>query len=194
MENNYKKVFAMKRKGFNEQGYTWCIIGEDIFSIKDWLKTKGCIYDPLLKWHCPYEITNLPNDFRTFCFYFHDIYTYNEYSGEVSLKVNAIDFIDRKLKEAKGPIESSFIGEVGERIENVTAIFKSIHGYNSQFGWINIYTFNSGVAVYVWITKKVLSINKGSIVLLSGNIKKHEEFRGVNTTVLSFCKVTPIFN
>ena len=43
------KAEYFEKNGFNEDGYTYCVVGEDTYSIKDHLKEMGGKYNPTLK-------------------------------------------------------------------------------------------------------------------------------------------------
>ena len=100
--------------------------------------------------------------------------------------------IDRKIAELMGPSLSEFVGEVGERLRNYTAVFKSTRGFMGNYGWTNIHTFQVGDDILVWFTAKDCSLEKGTVVDLTGTVKKHEEFRGVKTTQLSRCIIKEV--
>lgn len=172
------------RHGFSEEGLTWCVFGDDTYAIKDWLKENGCKFDPLLKWHCS-EALDVPEGYGMFSIHFDEIMTWNPYVKDAEYKENAKEEIDRRYHEAEGPSNSEYVGEVGERLRNITAVYKSARGFAGAYGWTNIYTFESESNVLVWFTAKDLHLEKGTVVDLTATVKKHEEFRGVKTTQLS---------
>lgn len=174
----------MENHAFGKDGLTWCVFGDDTYAIKDWLKEQGCKFDPLLKWHC-HEPLDVPAGYGIFSISFEDIFNWNMYSKEAEYKENAKEEIDRKFREAEGPSESEYVGEIGERLRNLTAVYKSVRGFSGAYGWTNIYTFECGDDVLVWFTAKELDLEKGAVVDLTATVKKHEEFRGVKTTQLS---------
>jgi hypothetical protein len=61
-----------------------------------------------------------------------------------------------------------------------------------NYGWTNIHTFQIGDDILVWFTAKDCSLEKGTVVDLTGTVKKHEEFRGVKTTQLSRCIIKEV--
>ena len=174
----------MKRHGFGEDNLTWCVFGDDTYGIKDWLKEQGCKFDPLLKWHCDQPL-DVPAGYGMFSIDFNDIFDWDMYSKEANYKENAKEEIERKFHEAEGPSNSEYVGEVGERLRNLTAVYKSVRGFSGAYGYVNIYTFNCGEDILVWFTTKELNLEKGAVVDLTATVKKHEEFRGVKTTQLS---------
>lgn len=190
-ESEENKREWMFKNGFGEDGLTWCVFGDDTYSIKDHLKELGCKFSPILKWHCDKPL-DLPAGYGMISFAFEDLYEWNPQTKNAYFYEDAKEKVDKAFKQAEGPSLSEYVGEVGERLRNVTAIYKSSRGFDSRFGWTNIHTFEVGNDILVWFTQKDLTFEKGQAVDLTGTIKKHEEFRGVKTTHLSRCIIKTI--
>lgn len=186
------KAEWFEKNGFDAAGVTYCVFGEDTFAIKDWLKKQGCKFHPLLKWHSPKPLDG-PVGFGMFAVNFDDICEYNEEEGEAYFFEKAKEFINRKFAEAEGPSLSSYYGQIGDRLRNQTAVYRSRRGWLSQYGWTNLYTFSIGNDILVWMTStEIEPMEKGQAVLLSGTIKSHNMFREVKQTTLTRCKVVKI--
>lgn len=185
------KELWLEKNGFSKNELTYVICGEDTYSIKDWLKEQGCKFNPILKWHCA-EPLELPAGFKLITFSLADLGEWNNETREMLYFDNAKAIIERKVREAEGPSLSEYVGEIGQRLRNITAIFKSARGFMGMYGWTNIYTFQSGENILVWFTQKDLDLEYGSIVDLTGTIQIHEEFRGVKTTRLSRCIIKEV--
>ena len=71
------KAEWLEKHGFNTDGVTYCIYGEDTYAIKDWLKEQGAKYNPILKWHIPNKI-ELSEDFTLIPITFDEIYGWDE--------------------------------------------------------------------------------------------------------------------
>lgn len=182
----------LEKNGFNVGNEcTYCVYGDDTYSIKDWLKEQGCKYHPLLKWHSP-EPLDIPEGYGMISFSFSEILEWDEKDGMGIFTEYAESFIDRKFKEAEGPSLSEYVGQIGERLRHITAIYKSTRGFSGKYGWTNIHTFQIGEDVLVWFTAVDLNFEKGQVIDLSCTIKNHEEFRGVKTTQLSRCIVKEV--
>ena len=125
-------------------------------------------------------------------FTFDDLYEWNPQVKNAFFYENAKEKVDKAFKQAEGPSLSEYVGEVGERLRNITAIYKSSRGFDSRFGWTNIHTFEVGENVLVWITQKELELVKGVTVDLTGTIKSHNEYCGIKQTQLSRCVVNEI--
>lgn len=192
MSKKMTKAEWLEKNGFNAEGLTYCVFGEDTFAIKDWLKEQGCKFNPFLKWHSP-EPIDVPAGYGIIGFTFDEICEYSEKDGDAYFFEQAKALIERRFAEAEGPSLSSYYGQIGDRLRNQTAVYRSRRGYSNNYGYTNIYTFTIGDDVLVWFsTAEIGDIEKGTPVLLSGTVKKFEEFRGVKTTHLSRCIVKPI--
>lgn len=187
------KNLWLEKNGFSEDGFTYSIVGEDTYSIKDWLKEQGCKYHPFLGWHYDRPL-ELPEGFDTVCFSFDEICIWDEKAQTAWYKEKSKEVVERKLKEAAGPSLSEYIGSVGERLYHLTAIYKSTRGFIGSYGWTHIHTFQMGEDILVWFTQKGLNFERGQTIDLTATVKKHEEFRGVKTTQLSRCIVIPVLD
>lgn len=185
------KLEWMEKNAFDSDGLTWCVFGEDTFSIKDELKKLGCKFSPVLKWHAgvPLEV---PIGYGMFSIEFNEVLEWNEEQGMAYFLPDAQEKMDKKFAELQGPSLSEFVGTVGERLRNLTVKLKSAVGFDGNYGWTNIYKFLYGDNELVWMTSKELEFEKGDILDLTGTVKKQEEFRGVRTTQLSRCIIKKI--
>ena len=185
------KAEYFEKNGFNEDGYTYCVVGEDTYSIKDYLKEMGGKYNPTLKWHLPTQIA-LGEDFKFVPIKFDDIMQWDEKNEEAIYFGDAEMRISKALKSVLPPSKSEYVGKVGERIRNITAVLKSAHGFNGAYGYTYIYSFYRGEDCLVWFTQKELGLANGTLVDLTGTVKSHEEYREVKTTKLTRCIVKEI--
>lgn len=185
------KELWLNKNGFSAEGLTWCVFGEDTYAIKEHLKELGCKFSPLLKWHSP-KTLELPEGYGMFSLSFDEIGQWDSINEEVYYFEKAKELIERKFKEAEGPSLSEYIGTPGERLRNITAIYKSTRGFNGTYGWTNIHTFQVENDILVWMTAKELELEKGCSINLTGTIKSHKEYMGVKQTHLSRCIIKPI--
>lgn len=188
-EQNKKEWFS--RNGFEEDGLTWCVFGDDTYSIKEQLKEMGCKYSPILKWHSPTPI-DLPVGYGMFSVSFDDIMEWDAQAKNAFYLETAKVFIEKKFAEAEGPSLSEYVGEIGERLRNITAIYVSHHGFSGMYGWTNIYNFKIGENVLVWFSAIAIDIEVGKTVDLTGTVVRHEEYKGVKTTRINRCKIVEI--
>jgi hypothetical protein len=98
-----------------------------------------------------------------------------------------------KEKELAGKRASSnHIGTVGEKIACENLTIKKIRGFETQFGWSNVYNMEDEQGnVFVkfgTINKKFLvkgqAIEEGAVLSFTADVKKHDEFNGVKQTTL----------
>ena len=85
---------------------------------------------------------------------------------------------------------SEFQGEIGEKIK-VELTITSINGYDNGYGWSNIYKMvDSDGNVYTkfgTINERYSDtdeVKEGSVIKVTAEVKKHNEFRGKKETVL----------
>jgi hypothetical protein len=94
-----------------------------------------------------------------------------------------------KKKQAE-PI-SDYVGTVGEKV-NMEVTVVSVSGFNSAFGWTNIYKMidsnDNQITKFGTINSRYLvsgnTIEEGSVLKFKAEIKKHEEFRGKKQTTI----------
>lgn len=185
------KAQWLERHGFSQEGLTYTVCGDDTFGIKDWLKEQGFKFDSILKWHAA-EPIQVPEGFSLVCISFDEVAEWDETYKNGFYKSDAKNLVDKKIALVEGPSLSEYVGKIGERLRNITAIYKSSRGFMGTYGWTNIHTFQTGEDVLVWFTANDCQLEKGTIVDLTGTVKKHEEFRGVKTTHLSRCIVKEV--
>jgi hypothetical protein len=143
----------------------------------------------VLKWHGPEELMDLPEGYQTISFRFEDLYEWQPMIKMACAFEDAKQKVEKAFAQAEGPSLSEYVGEIGERLRNITAVYVSTHGFEGKFGYTHIHTFKSGENVLVWFTSKGLDLERGAIVDLTGTVQLHEEFRGVNTTRINRCIV-----
>ena len=185
------KAEWFKAHGFDEEGLSLCVFGDDTYAIKDWLKEQGFKFDPLFKWHGP-EYVELPVGYHTFVIDYKDYMEWDSNFGTMMFYEDAKSKMEEHFQRLQGPSTAEYYpGIEGERVHNITAIYKSRRGFEGMYGYTNIFTFEAGSAVLVWFTATNIELKPGTAVDLSFTIKKFEEFRGVKTTQITRAKVVP---
>ena len=188
----YKHEVALKL-GFGEDEKAYLVYGDDTFAIKDKLKELGARFDPTLKWFFSKEV-ELPEGYKLCAMSFDELYNYNPQSKWAEFKEDAKAIVLWRIAELKGPSTSVYYpGVEKERVHNITAKVKSIHGFEGMYGYTSVYTFTSGDYVFVWITSKCnMNLAVGDTVDLTGTIKKFDEYMGVAQTYLTRCLVKKV--
>jgi hypothetical protein len=94
-------------------------------------------------------------------------------------------------KEKQAEPTSDYVGTVGEKV-NMEVTVVSVSGFNSAFGWTNIYKMidsnDNQITKFGTINSRYLvsgnTIEEGSVLKFKAEIKKHEEFRGKKQTTI----------
>lgn len=182
-EDNKKKW--LEKNGFAEDGTSY-IITSDSYSIKDELKAAGWKYDPILKWH---KADPAGYEDRTVKINVEDCFAFSAW-GDGRYLATAKDFIDNLLNEAKGPSASEWVGEVGERLKKIPVTLVGVYGFDGKYGYSQVVKFQdeNGNAL-TWFTAVHISVQVGDSCLLTGTVKKHDEYKGEKTTILTRCRI-----
>ena len=181
-----KKAFDrwLEFNGFNEDGETYLIFG-NTYPIKDELKAAGCKFSKELKWHGPAAV-EVPEDCYIERIQWSDVYDWNEATCEMKFSEEGENFLNGVFsKNTTG----MFIGEIGERLRNMSAIFERMVPYSSSYGDANIYHFNVDGAQLVWLTSVYKDLEEGETYNLSGTVKDHKVYGNVKTTYLNRCTI-----
>jgi hypothetical protein len=178
----------MQQNGFNTQGITYCVVGENSFSIKDFLKKNGFKFSPLLKWHGEQQI-ELPDGFHYISLAFQELYAWDEYQEQVLPLAGAATKVQNALKQVLPP-QSNYIGTVGERLYDVKAIFKFSKSFINKTGsFVFAHHFDIDGERAVWITQKQLTLIPEQTILLTGTIISHTTFAHRKTTNINRCVI-----
>lgn len=182
------KANWLLENGFNETGVTYVYIADDSYNRKDELKAAGWRYHALIGWHIG-EV-NMPHNEE-------DIYTLDadtaaEFGmyGDGTWKYSVKEVIAKAKASLKAESRSEWVGLEKEKITDLPVVLKKVSGYQTRFGWSNIYTFMNGDNVIVWFTSSNIGLEEGKEYLLSATIKAHNEYRGKKQTVVKNCKLT----
>ena len=110
------------------------------------------------------------------------------------MEQNAQEVIKMRLSEVEGPSTSEFYpGEEKERLRNLKVKVSNLRGFEDYYGYTNIITFTLDNYVFVWMTSKTdLDLTIDDEVLLTGTIKKFDEYNGVKQTHLTRCIIKEI--
>ena len=115
-------------------------------------------------------------------------YAYLAYIKQLDIEMK------RKADEEQKSL-SKYQGNVGDKIQIELILDKKV-GYETQWGYSNIYLFNDGNNnIYKWTSSNILLnannqfIELGEKLTLKGTIKAHDEYNGTKQTVITRCKV-----
>ena len=174
----------MERNGFNSDCETYLIYG-NTFPIKDELKTQGYKFSNELKWHGPAAV-DVPEDCYIEKVHYSDIYDWDGENCVMQLNQRGKDFLEGVFTSHT---VGMFVGEIGERLRNLPAIFEKMITFEGKYGTARVYRFNVEGAQLSWFTEKALDLEPGAEYDLTGTVKKHEIYGNVKTTYLNRCIV-----
>lgn len=181
------KTNWLLENGFNETGITYVYIADDSYNRKDELKAAGWRYHALIGWHIG-EV-NVPHNEEDI--YILDADTAAEFNmyGDGNWKYSVKDIIAEAKASSKAQSRSEWVGLEKEKITDLPVVLKKVSGYQTRFGWSNIYTFMNGDNIIVWFTSSNPHLEVEQSYLLSATIKTHSEFRGKKQTIITRAKV-----
>ena len=176
-------------------GVVLIVAGCNTYEIKDELKAKGAKFYSGIGWFfgtstAPDEISN-PNAFL-FSYDIEKLMYWNEVGGGPYYNTGALDQMKEDVKAEiaarnKATSGSQFVGEIGERLRNMKATLVSAKFFEGNWGGSFVYTFKVDNNIFTWFTQKVLDIDEGEVIDLTGTVKNHTEYNGVLQTQLSRC-------
>ena len=85
--------------------------------------------------------------------------------------------------------KSEYVGQIKDRLKNIPVTFINAWSFDSSWGVCTVLKFTDEAGnTFIWYTgyKDYIQGNK---YLLTGTIKKHNEFKGVKQTVVTRCKI-----
>ena len=162
---------------------TWIFVKGDTYAIKDSLKDAGYKFNRELGWHGPDCLNDLPEGYELYQIGFDEVY---EWPFEAASKPDFIGeqvIVNAKAKAGQG----EFIGEIGERLRALDVQLMSVREYNGAYGLSYIYQFSYRGDILIWMTSKWMDIEPDEWYVLTGTVKKHESYKGMNQTYLSRC-------
>ena len=171
------------RHGFDEDGMTWIFVKGDTYAIKDTLKDVGYKFDKQLGWHGAECLNDLPEGYELFQIGFSEVYEWPFETASEPKFIGAQVIADAKARAGSG----EFIGEIGERLRALDVQLMSVREWNGSFGLSYIYQFSYKGDVLIWMTTKWMDVQPDEWYVLSGTVKKHESYKGMNQTYLSRC-------
>lgn len=84
---------------------------------------------------------------------------------------------------------STYIGEVGDRVEFTPVSAECMYSNETIYGWSWLYKFVDDKGnVYMWWSSSGIDQDK-EITSVKGTVKSHEEYKGVKQTFLTRCRV-----
>jgi hypothetical protein len=91
---------------------------------------------------------------------------------------------EKKADEGK---DSNFVGSLKERLKNIKVEVTYKRNIESDFGVSTLYAFKDDLGnIYkTFYSGYSWELEVGDVVLMTGTVKKHDEFKGVKQTMLN---------
>lgn len=192
LEERMKREYAsnkakwLEKNNFNAEGETYVITG-DSYSIKNKLKEAGFYFNPVLLWH-----RSSPEGYedRVIKIKAEEVLEFSAW-GEGHYFAEAKEYVAKKVNpEGNDDSNSEWVGEVGDKISRLSVTLVRKAGFMGNWGWSNVYTFKDSKGnVLVWFSQKDIPYDVDDQMLLSGSIKKLDEYKKVKNTVVTRCKL-----
>ena len=184
-EYDHKKAIWLETHGFAADGSSYIVTG-DTYSIKDELKDAGFRFDPILLWH---RASAEGYEDRVVKIKVDDFFDFSAW-GDGHYRIGAKEKVQELLAKNEKPSISEWVGEIGDHIKNEKVTLKRKGSFSGRYGLTNVYTFENEIgSIYTWFTSTLLNKETGETFYIKGTIKKHDEYKGVKTTVLTRVKV-----
>ena len=187
-----KRAKWLEENCFNENLTTFVYFPADSFEVKDSLKDAGFHFSKNLLWH----IANIPEGYedKVVEIALDQVAEIGAW-GEGFYRPGARTFVDDILKNCR-PIEEStseWLFEEKERFYDYAVVLKSVRGMETRFGWTQLVKFEDANGnILQWWTAVEIKAEVGDQVLLTGTVKKFEEYKGNKITTVTRCKIKSI--
>lgn len=182
----------MTKNGFNKEGITYSVFGDNTYSIKDKLKELGFVYSPILKWHTSAKV-ELPEGYTYVEFNYNDLYNWYELEKTAYMYEEAETLVRNAFDAAYPKTDTEWIGSIKERLRNLTVTFEGGRSFEGRYGHTNIYTFKHDKNILVWFTASAnLTFEEGTPLILTGTVVEFQEYKGNKITKVNRCIVKPL--
>lgn len=108
-------------------------------------------------------------------------------AGIAASLISAYQRYIKSVLEHQEGIKSQHVGDVGEVLMLDRVQVTGYNSYQNDWGVAHVFTMRDPNGnVYKWMTGRSV-LMQGHVYTLKGTVKKHDEYRGVNQTVLTRC-------
>ena len=183
-ENRAEALAAFGYDADNPAVYLVC--GEDTYAIKDELKRLGGHFSPALNWYFTKPV-ELPEGYQLVARDVSQFFTWNCQTKKFYPADEAKENAAAARASIRTESKSEYVGEIKERLRDMRVTLTGCRGFDTAYGYTILYTFKLGENVLVWMTKSEQNVEVGQEYILTGTVKKFEEYNGVKQTHLSRC-------
>ena len=189
---NMTQTEYLKQYGFSEEGITYCVVGEDTYSIKDELKQLGCKYSKLLKWHVDHVIEVDKNKYKLVKIHFDEVYEWFKNNKPIQ-KIGAASLVSERLRPVP-PQQYEYLDEEGFRKYDIPVELINKKPFMSNYGLKYIYIFITIDKLHkiIWFTDVDKNIDINQQFLLTGTIKSNRIYQDEKTTIMNRCVIKQI--
>ena len=174
-----------RNNGFNDEKETWIFLKGNTYAIKEELKKEGYKFNKELGWHGDHKIEDLSEGYETVKISLADVYEFTATDEREPEFIGAEYIVSLKAGLGNG----NFVGRIGERLRALNVQLVSVREYSGTYGLSYIYQFSYNGETLVWMTSKELGLEINEWCELTGTVKRHETYNGVNQTYLNRCTV-----
>lgn len=185
-EENKKKVLA--KWGFDVEDPAVYLVTGNTYEIKDELKERGGRFNPALNWHFTKEV-EVPEGHELVKVAFDEVYEWLPMVKRIELKENAKEVAAAARIAAMPESKSEWVGEVKERLRSLNVVLTGARECSTYYGDSTLYTFDYDGNEMTWFTSSCPKVEMvvGHSYLLTGTVKKFNEYNGVKQTQLNRC-------
>lgn len=174
-----------------ENPMVYLVTGNNTYAIKDELKERGGRFNPALNWYFTHKV-ELPEGYDLVPVEIEKIFNWNPQLKKFFIKDDAKEHADAAKSALLPESKSEYIGSIKERLRDMRVTLTGCRGFNSPYGYTIVYTFSYGDNVLVWMTTSEQEVELNHEYLLTGTVKKFEEYGGVKQTHLSRCIIKEV--
>ena len=190
VEERRIKFAARNAFGFGEEGYIMIVWGDNA-AIKEWrmdLPEYSVWYNTIFGWYIPSKNNiNVPEQFHTYKLTWDEV---RDPADTESLQMKPNEIVTNYVEKVTiGSVESpsKYQGAVNEWLEKEVTIKQNIE-LESRYGISHMHVMEDEEQnVYVWTTSSK-NIAAETIIKLKMKVKEHKEYKGVQQTVVYYCK------
>lgn len=182
--------------GFSSEGKIYVVTG-NTYEIREELKAAGAKWFSALR---SWGFTEDTDKYPTVQISFDECYTVDMEIGCVNwnYETGNEDLIKSKMPKVENSLESSFIGSIGDKLDQVVTFVRYFeYERDSYSGWgkeiARIYKFvDEHGNILIWNTGSWKTLQEGKRYNLKGKIKEHNTYNGENQTILTRCTITKV--
>lgn len=185
-EENRKAALA--KWEFDVEDPAVYLVTGNTYEIKDELKERGGRFNPVLNWHFTKEV-EVPEGHELIKVAFDEVYEWLPMVKRIELKENAKEVAAAARISAMPKSKSEWVGSEKERLRSLEVVLTGARECSTYYGDSTLYTFDYGDNKMTWFTSSCpkVEMTVGHSYLLTGTVKKHDEYNGVKQTQLNRC-------